>query len=171
MTADTADDDFLLELLNSTPAVDGTRLDRLADPDAGFRWLRAHGGAGTAQELGHLLAARDALQRVARGDGQPGDLQKLLTGVTRVPRVSAHGIDWVLRAPADRMPAVRAVTVWGALQQDRPGRLRPCANDECRLFLLDRSKANTARWCSMAACGNRMKARRHHRRARAAAAG
>lgn len=170
MTADTADDDFLLELLNTTPVADGTQVDELADPDAGRRWLRAHGGTGTTQELRHLLAARDTLQRVTRGDGAPADLQKLLTGVARVPRVTAHGIDWVVEAPAERMPAVRAVTVWGALQEGRPGRLRPCANDECRLFLLDRSKANTARWCSMAACGNRMKARRHHRRARATAA-
>ena len=45
-----------------------------------------------------------------------------------------------------------------------PGRLRPCANDECRLFLIDHSKANAARWCSMAVCGNRMKARRHYQR-------
>ncbi|MFF7209310.1 CGNR zinc finger domain-containing protein [Streptomyces sp. NPDC008238] len=170
MTAATTDDDFLLELLNTTPVVDGTPVDELAGPDAGRRWLRAHGGTGTAPELRHLLAARDALQGVTRGEGDAADLQELLTGVARVPRVAAHGIDWVLEAPAYRMPAVRAVTAWGALQEGRPGRLRPCANDECRLFLLDRSKANTARWCSMAACGNRMKARRHHRRARATAA-
>jgi predicted RNA-binding Zn ribbon-like protein len=50
--------------------------------------------------------------------------------------------------------------------QHSPGRLRACANDECRLFLIDRSKANAARWCSMAVCGNRMKARRHYQRAR-----
>ena len=43
---------------------------------------------------------------------------------------------------------------------------RADSNDECRLFPLDRSKANAARWCSMAVCGNRMKARRHYQRAR-----
>ena len=41
----------------------------------------------------------------------------------------------------------------------------PGENDECRLFLLDRSRAHRARWCSMAVCGNRNKvasfARRH----------
>ena len=37
-----------------------------------------------------------------------------------------------------------------ALAKQSPGRLRSCANDECRLFLIDHSKANTARWCSMA---------------------
>jgi predicted RNA-binding Zn ribbon-like protein len=34
------------------------------------------------------------------------------------------------------------------------------------MFLIDHSKAGTARWCSMAVCGNRMKARRHYQRAR-----
>jgi predicted RNA-binding Zn ribbon-like protein len=59
-----------------------------------------------------------------------------------------------------------AVLAWDALARRSPGRLRPCANDECRLFLIDHSKANAARWCSMAVCGNRMKARRHYQRAR-----
>jgi predicted RNA-binding Zn ribbon-like protein len=38
---------------------------------------------------------------------------------------------------------------------------------ECALFLIDPSKPNTARWCSMVVCGNRMKARRHYERIRA----
>jgi predicted RNA-binding Zn ribbon-like protein len=82
--------------------------------------------------------------------------------------VSEHGVEWRLDAPAERASAVRAVLSWSALGRTKPGRLRPCANDECRLFLLDRSKTNQARWCSMAVCGNRMKARRHYQRARQA---
>jgi predicted RNA-binding Zn ribbon-like protein len=58
------------------------------------------------------------------------------------------------------------VLAWHELARNNPGRLRPCANDECRLFLIDHSKANAARWCSMAVCGNRMKARRHYQRIR-----
>jgi predicted RNA-binding Zn ribbon-like protein len=58
------------------------------------------------------------------------------------------------------------VLAWGEVERDLPGRLRPCANDECRLFLIDRSRAGTARWCSMSGCGNRMKARRHYSRAK-----
>jgi predicted RNA-binding Zn ribbon-like protein len=171
MTADTADEDFLLELLNTTPVVAGTRVDELADPQAGGRWLRAHGGTGSAPELRHLLAARDVLQGVVSGRREAGDLRRLLAGIARTPQVSAQGIEWVLEAPADRRQAARALAAWGALQGSRPGRLRPCANEECRLYLLDRSKANTARWCSMAVCGNRMKARRHHQRARTTSAG
>jgi predicted RNA-binding Zn ribbon-like protein len=53
---------------------------------------------------------------------------------------------------------------WARLREKLPGRLRPCANHECRLFLLDRSRADTARWCSMKVCGNRLKTRRHYQR-------
>lgn len=59
---------------------------------------------------------------------------------------------------------------WSALRETMSGRPRPCANPEFRRFLLDRGKTNKARWCSMAACGNRMKARRHYQRTRDGAA-
>ncbi|MGY6022511.1 CGNR zinc finger domain-containing protein [Streptomyces spinosirectus] len=72
--------------------------------------------------------------------------------------------------PAERRKAVDAVLAWSAVQQALPGRLRPCANPECRRFLLERSRTNKARWCSMAVCGNRMKARRRCRRTCDAAA-
>ena len=45
-------------------------------------------------------------------------------------------------------------------------RVRQCANPACRFLFLDDSKAGNRRWCSMAACGNRMKARRHYQRTR-----
>ncbi|UXY25567.1 CGNR zinc finger domain-containing protein [Streptomyces sp. HUAS TT20] len=162
--------DALLELLNSTPVVDGAVLDRLADPDAAGNWQRAHGGDGSAEERRHLLDARDALQGVVRGSRPAASLAGLLDGVVSRPHVGPDGVAWELDAPAERRLAVEAVMAWSALQQTMPGRLRPCANAECRRFLLDRGKANQARWCSMAVCGNRMKARRHYRRTRDAAA-
>jgi predicted RNA-binding Zn ribbon-like protein len=64
----------------------------------------------------------------------------------------------------ERGPAVRAVLAWDELRRTSPGRLRPCENTECALFLIDHSRPNRARWCSMATCGNRMKARRHYER-------
>ena len=75
-------------------------------------------------------------------------------------------VAWTLSVAPERRLAVRAVLAWDALAKQSPGRLRPCANDECRLFLIDRTRNNTARWCSMAVCGNRLKARRHYQRAR-----
>ncbi|WP_245884800.1 CGNR zinc finger domain-containing protein [Glaciihabitans tibetensis] len=58
------------------------------------------------------------------------------------------------------------VLAWAEVIRQHPGRLRPCGNDECRLVLLDRSRPGTAKWCSMATRGNRMKARAHLQRNR-----
>jgi hypothetical protein len=47
MVIDTAQEDTLLELLNTAPVVKGSVQDRFADPDAARSWQRAHGGRGT----------------------------------------------------------------------------------------------------------------------------
>ncbi|WP_395372815.1 CGNR zinc finger domain-containing protein [Streptomyces tubercidicus] len=94
----------------------------------------------------------------------------LLKGVTSHPQLSSAAVTWEIDAPAERRTAVDAVLARSDLQETMPGRLRPCANPECRRFLLDRSETNRGRWCSMALCGNRMKARRHYQRTREAAA-
>ncbi|MCX5315323.1 CGNR zinc finger domain-containing protein [Streptomyces sp. NBC_00154] len=166
MAADREQQDALLELLNTTPVVNGVVQDQLADPEAAEAWQRAHGGSGTADEHRHLVEARDALQEVVRGGRPATSLAPVLDGVTSRPQVSSAGVSWDLDARQERRMAVQAVMTWSALQKAMPGRLRPCANEECRRFLLDRSKTNKARWCSMAVCGNRMKARRHYQRTR-----
>jgi predicted RNA-binding Zn ribbon-like protein len=158
----------LLELLNSTPVQDGGPVDLFADPDHAAAWPKAHGGSGSPDERTTLLRARDLLQAVLRGQRSPADLAPLLDGVHDEPVATADGLDWQLRVPADRELAVGAVLAWDELRRRSPGRLRPCSNPECQLFLLDRSKANRGRWCSMAVCGNRMKARRHYQRERQA---
>ncbi|MGH3154865.1 MAG: CGNR zinc finger domain-containing protein [Streptosporangiaceae bacterium] len=166
-----SDEDFLLRLLNSTPVVDGVPSDELAGPARGRAWLAAAGGLGTDAELSQVLRVRAALQAVVRGEQPPAVLAPELDGVTSVPAIAGGRLTWSLRLAPERELAVRAILVWDALARRSPGRLRPCANDECRLFLIDRSKANAARWCSMAVCGNRMKARRHYQRAQGTRAG
>ena len=165
--ADTVTDEgFLLALLNSTPVIDGTPADELADPVRARVWLAAAGGLGTEAELRHVLRVRQALQALVRGQQPAAVLAPELEGVSSVPAIDDGRVGWTLSVAEDRELAVRAILAWDALARQSPGRLRPCANDECRLFLIDRSKANAARWCSMAVCGNRMKARRHYQRSR-----
>ncbi|GAA5004449.1 CGNR zinc finger domain-containing protein [Streptomyces siamensis] len=167
--ADRERQDALLELLNSTPVVRDEVQDQLADPEAASTWQQAHGGTGGPGERRYLLRARDVLQDVVRGSLPATSLAPLLEDVFSRPHLSPTGVSWELDAPAERRMAVEAVMTWSALQDTMPGRLRPCSNPECRRFLLDRSKTNKARWCSMALCGNRMKARRHYQRTRDAA--
>jgi predicted RNA-binding Zn ribbon-like protein len=170
MTGSVSDEDFLLALLNSTPVIDGVPADDLADAGRARGWLASVGGRGTEAELREVRRARQALQAVVRGEQPPDVLAPALQGVTSVAGLAGGRVTWTLRVPPDRELAVRAVLAWDALARHSPGRLRPCANGECQLFLIDRSKANAARWCSMAVCGNRMKARRHYQRARTAPA-
>ena len=144
----------LLDLLNTTPVVDGEMVDKL-DP----RWLRAHGGP---KDVDAVRTMRDDLQRVVRMEADASVLTRYLSDARQVPDIGADGVAWSLEAD---WPA-QLVLAWGELERDMPGRLRPCANEECRKFLIDRSRAGTARWCSMSRCGNRMKARRHYSRTR-----
>ncbi|MEV6242070.1 CGNR zinc finger domain-containing protein [Lentzea sp. NPDC051838] len=157
---------LLLDLLNTTPVVDGVPRDDLASPEAGLSWLSAHDQPVSEDEWRALVSARTALQAVVRG-GEPSALAPFVEGVRQTAGFDS-GVAWHLDLPAGRSAAAQAVLAWDALRVSSPGRLRPCANDECRLFLIDTSKPNTARWCSMAVCGNRMKARRHYQRTREA---
>jgi predicted RNA-binding Zn ribbon-like protein len=158
--------DFLLDLLNTTPVADGAIQDRLAEPSFARTWQKAHGGSGSTEELRHLVEARDVLQAVIGGRRPATALDPLLAEVDCRPQATSDGIRWELHAPAERRLAAQNIAVWGALVQAMPGRLRACANTECHLFLIDRSNANSARWCSMTRCGNRMKARSHYQRTR-----
>ncbi|HEX3750363.1 MAG TPA: CGNR zinc finger domain-containing protein [Streptosporangiaceae bacterium] len=161
-----AGEDFLLALLNTTPVVDGVPTDELADPARGRSWLAGRGGGGSEAERERVRAARDMLQAVVRGDRPADDLAPFLNDAVAVPAIDGGQVSWALQAAPDRRLAAAAVLAWDQLARRRPGRLRPCANDTCHLFLIDRTKGNTARWCSMAACGNRLKARRHYQRSR-----
>jgi predicted RNA-binding Zn ribbon-like protein len=155
---------LLLALLNSAPVIDGVPRDDLADADA---WLTAHGWPAAPNPAAELRAARAALKAVVRGEENPVSLAPFLKDVRYHASMTGQGINWTLDDRSAQSVAVQAVLAWDALNTGSPGRLRPCANPDCELFLVDRSKANNARWCSMAVCGNRMKARRHYQRANA----
>ena len=139
-----ANEEALLSVLNSAPVVNGRIVETLSDP-------------ATAQ-------LRDNLHSVIRGDAEPDILLPYLEGVSQRPVMTTAGIDWVLEAPDGLRERAELVLEWARIQKELPGRLRPCANAECNKFLIDHSKPNTGRWCSMAECGNRMKARRHYAR-------
>ncbi|ACZ22584.1 conserved protein containing a Zn-ribbon-like motif, possibly RNA-binding [Sanguibacter keddieii DSM 10542] len=161
---------LLLALLNSTPREGDEIVDALGDDAGAATWTLEHGGTGTLREVGLVREVREALQGVVRGDAGPQSLAPFLRDVSQVPTITSVTLQWQLQAPDDSLLAARAVIAWSELEQTRPGRLRSCGNPDCRLFLVDRSHGNRAQWCSMAVCGNRMKARRHYDRKREATA-
>ncbi|MDX6280541.1 MAG: hypothetical protein QOH03_1612 [Kribbellaceae bacterium] len=148
----------MLELLNSAPIVDGVPTDELRGAGA-TDWLRAHDIPGTPAAAREV---RDAIAGVVRGQQPAAGLQRFVADVRQVPVVGESGVEWKLEGARF---AARMVLAWAEAE----GRLRPCENiAECTLFLIDRSKANARRWCSMSTCGNRLKARRHQDRLRSA---
>jgi predicted RNA-binding Zn ribbon-like protein len=162
----TAEEGLLLALLNTTPTVAGEVIDRLADPEEAHAWLEEHAGEEHLDEdLELLRSTRDTLQALVHGQAAPTALAPALDAVSYQAVIGDTGITWELATAPSHAVAARAVVAWDSLQHSAPGRLRPCENtDECTLFLVDHSKSNSARWCSMAGCGNRMKARRHYER-------
>jgi predicted RNA-binding Zn ribbon-like protein len=134
----------LLVLLNSAPVIDGAIVETLQDAT--------------------LRTLRDDLHAVIRGTATPKSLEQYLTGVSQRPHLDDDGVSWTLEGRASALSLAEYVLTWSQVERELPGRLRGCANDECNKFLIDHSKPNSARWCSMAECGNRMKARRHHAR-------
>jgi len=50
------------------------------------------------------------------------------------------------------------------LTSDRVGRVRECAAETCSWLFLDSSRNGRRKWCDMASCGNRAKARRYYAR-------
>ena len=155
------DHDLLLRLLNTTPVVDGRQHDELSEDVEGRLLLASLGGTGSTAELAAVRGMRARLQDVVLGRAPLSALAPELDGVVQVADVHENALSWRLDVGTHSELTVRAVLAVADLARTAPGRLRPCANEECRLFLLDRSPAGSARWCSMATCGNRLKARRH----------
>jgi len=78
-----------------------------------------------------------------------------------------EGYGWQVPGLAATAVGLLAPVLWSAgdlLTLGRRGRIRCCANEKCRWLFVDDSRAGTRRWCSMSACGNRAKARRHYER-------
>ncbi len=160
------DEELLLAVLNSAPVTDGVAADALDEGGGGAALVRSWGGSGSVKELARLRQVRAALQAVIRGEETAtDDLTSALGSVSQIPRVTRDGVTWDLRVSDDDRLAVETILAWSRVTTDLPGRLRACANEECNLFLVDHSRPGTAKWCSMATCGNRMKVRAYARRA------
>lgn len=147
------------------------------------QWAARH-PADAALLLAEAIALREAIHAVfaamARGNpAPPRDFAALSRAVSETPARqrlvrSNGGHGWQIELwPADRTaPAAAALlapALWSAadlLVGARKERIRECANAECLWLFLDESKGGSRRWCDMAACGNRAKARRHYLKVR-----
>jgi len=159
-----------LDLVNTELAPDGTVVDLLATAESARSWAAAAGLTGTLDEagLGALRLARSAVRDALEGRGTAPLNAVLGKGRVRLSVSDALAPARTLQTgePAWQ-PAVLAAANLLDLLETAPDRVRPCANPDCMLWFFDTTRNGTRRWCSMAVCGNRMKARRHHDRVKA----
>ncbi|MEN3309231.1 MAG: hypothetical protein V7603_5433 [Micromonosporaceae bacterium] len=176
MPSDTAPGDLelVLALLNTRDLEHGE--DQLAEPGTARRWLRGArlgepGQAVTTRDLRRLVRLRETLRDAldpAHPDraGALARLNALLRAARVHPQVGLDGSLAVAVPPGAGTPGLAAIlgavvmaSVDGTLR-----RLKICANPDCRWAFFDPSRNTSARWCDMAACGNRAKVRRYRRR-------
>lgn len=125
------------------------------------------------------VALREAIYRTfaaisAGNPAEDGDLAVLNSELTRtlacsriVP--SGEGYTWDWSGAEDALDRLLWPVVHDAADLLTSGdlaRVGQCADDRCGWLFLDNSRNHSRRWCSMEDCGNRAKARRHHRRSR-----
>ncbi len=110
---------------------------------------QAHGKTPTADDLEQLNARLGAA--LAHLQLEPRDVGYHWTW---------SGVSEHLEAPL--WPILRSAA--DLLASARLPQVRECHGAQCTWLFLDLSRAHSRRWCSMASCGNRAKARRHHQR-------
>ena len=180
---DTADGDVGLvqAFVNTVDLQDGP--EELTSPDALQDWLVRHklladGSTVDAGDLAHARAVREAMRAVVGGNSglpvYPVDLATL-NEVAVASRLRVRfGAGGRPRLEPDAGGAVGALgrlvtTLYAAMQSEDWARLKLCGSDTCRWAFYDRSKNHSSRWCKMASCGNRAKARRFRQKRRARA--
>ncbi|GAA3384030.1 CGNR zinc finger domain-containing protein [Cryptosporangium minutisporangium] len=168
-----------IDLLNTRWIAAGHRHDLLDDPVEAAGWLTSWGLPSTPGDaravIDRLKRARDAIAAhiAAPGEGaSAGAVNDLLAAGHLRLRLGPNGPvrEAVVQDPA-WLPAWTALHAYLELVDEQGGRVRKCANPECVLHFVDATARNARRWCSMEACGNRAKARRHYTRKTTAARG
>ncbi|HEX2831797.1 MAG TPA: CGNR zinc finger domain-containing protein [Thermoanaerobaculia bacterium] len=166
--------DPALDLLNTEVMYDGAPIDLLPDRESLVRWLSA---AGLDADPGSLLAVkrlRYALRIViaALADGRTprrasmdllaDELQRGRGALVLHDRGERYSLEFETPVRDARYVLARAAASF--LASADLSRIRRCGGTGCILFFYDATRSGTRRWCSMAGCGNRMKAATHYRR-------
>ena len=180
-----------LDFVNTRHVEDGRVVeDLLGEPRDLAGWLREAGVLGTleAEEAAERWGETEFRRAVEFRESLWGMIERVAGGGA-VREEEVEEINGVLRERPGYTQVVRSGEVFeGRFVPERGGawggispvaqsaaelltdgdlsRLKKCENPECSLHFYDTSKNRSRRWCSMATCGNVMKARAHYRRHR-----
>jgi predicted RNA-binding Zn ribbon-like protein len=162
--------------------------DLFATPESLHRWLARRGLLGGANDaaaddpsaigeadVARTIDVREGLRALAGQNGGPrrvvpasGALNEAARTVTLRLELGEDGPVFIPSASSGldhALGAVIAITA-RAMIDGRWSRLKVCPGDDCGWMFYDHSRNQSGRWCSMAICGGRSKARAHYRRRR-----
>jgi predicted RNA-binding Zn ribbon-like protein len=160
--------------------------DLLATPAGLHEWLSDRrllepgNGPFSDADASRAVTVREGLRALARLNGDPD--RQLDAVRVRALNAAAHGAPVELRfngragaprfVPGDGEPLDRALGIVLAIAATAMidgswPRMKACPGEDCGWVFYDGSRNQSGRWCSMAVCGGRAKARGHYRRRRA----
>jgi predicted RNA-binding Zn ribbon-like protein len=148
----------------------------VVEPELGarLRSLAAEAPAEAEAVLERARALREAIFRLfARPSSSAADLVLLGEEAGRAAaarRLMAEGdgyrFSWPQSDRLERPLWPLAFSAGDLLTSEERNRVKECAADNCNWLFLDVSRNRSRRWCDMAVCGNRAKARRFSERQR-----
>jgi predicted RNA-binding Zn ribbon-like protein len=177
------------DFLNTLELENGALVERLTSLDDAADWLAARGVIREPGALAQSRDAQDASAALARLVATRTALRDVAHAVAHEETPKRAAIDEVNRAlhsrerielvasgdgvrlghshvgdPIDDVLARIAEPIVREIGSGHEDRFRICASDTCRWLFYDESRSGRRRWCDMATCGNRAKARRHRDR-------
>ncbi len=149
--------------------------ERLLAPEDLARWcvergLLARSPTVSARQLIAARELREAINRLARPgvEPDPGDRAELNRWAAQPPlspQLTELGdVVWGSGRPVEAALATIARDAIDLLTGPLAARIRECGAPDCALLFVDASRPGRRRWCSGAACGNRVRTRSYRAR-------
>jgi predicted RNA-binding Zn ribbon-like protein len=159
-----------VDLLNTVWRAGGRECDFLSTVAGLTAWLRERElpiGRANERMRAALVRTRTVLRDLVEDVGGADERLNAVLARGLVVRSMSGGQvrERVVLSDEDWTPAWLAADDYLRLRGQSPGCVRRCAQPPCVLYFYD--PTGRRRWCSMAGCGNRAKARRHYARSRA----
>lgn len=164
-----AGEPLAVDALNTRWLTGADPYDLLDDDELTLAWLDQHGLNRPDAALPDVRRRlRETRAVLAATVADPGDLtavnQLLGHGWTRLSLTPRGLTETAEVGDPTRYAAYLCARDFARLITGNPDRVRKCDNPPCLLHFADTSRKGQRRWCSMAVCGNRAKARRHRDR-------
>lgn len=153
--------------------------DRLSDVDGMVEWLveaglMEKGARATRSDLEKAVRVREALREtLLANSGESENEATALEELNRAADAAKFSIVFCDECEVQYRPNAQGVSgaigrllsiVASSMADGTWSRLKVCASDECKWAFFDHARNRSGKWCEMAVCGNRMKARTYRAR-------